>query len=106
MNAVMDLHVTKENELLYPLYDNIFSVEEQNAHEEQIMAHMPPETMGMMAVWMFKNLGTNDREGFLRFGMKMLPPPALGPMMQMMADVVTPREWQEMTRRIPELAKL
>ncbi len=107
LNVVMEQHISKENELLYPLYDQLFSFDEQRAHEAAIMEHMPPpDLMARMGVWMFKAQAPKDREGLLRVFAEMLPPEHLPGMMKLMAGAVTPKEWQEAVRGIPELASL
>ena len=106
LDAVMDLHIDKENELLYPLYDMTFTEEEQQSMEQKIMSHMLPDFMPRVAPWMFRHQGLNDREGMLRYGMKIFPPEHLGPMLKLLSGAVTTPEWEEMRKKIPELAKL
>lgn len=106
MNVVMDLHIHKENELLYPLYDMTFTTEEQRAMEMKINAHMPPDFMPKAAPWIFRLLNVNDRQGLIYYGMNLLPPEHLAPMMKLLAAAVTPPEWEELRKRVPELTKL
>ena len=85
--VTMDIHITKENELLLPVVDEHLSVEEQQAMLGQAMGNVPPEFMMKVLPWMFRAQTGGDREGFLREGMEMFPPEQLG----------------GIVRRIPEL---
>ena len=62
-----------------------------------------PELLMQAVPWMFKAQTVDDREGMLRSWMVMMPPDQLPGILQIMSTGVSPQEWQEMERRIPEL---
>ena len=103
-NATMDMHITKENELLLPVCDEHISFEEQGRLLGEAMSHMPQEFMMKVLPWMFKALTMNDREGFLREGKEMFPPEQFTGMTQLISSSASAQEWQEMVRRMPELS--
>lgn len=108
-NIMMDLHIAKENELLFPTYDQLFSFEEQRAHFAQgfaLTAHLPPDFTPRLMAWIFKAQTVDDREAFIKEFVGRLPPEHLAGMMKFISSAVSPQEWQEMLRRIPQLASI
>ena len=103
-SVTMDMHITKENELLLPVCDEHISFEEQGRLLGEAMSQIPQEIMMKVLPWMFKAQTVNDREGFLREGKEMFPPEQYSGMTQLISSSVSPQEWKEMVRRIPELA--
>jgi hemerythrin-like domain-containing protein len=99
------LHVAKENELLYPLYDQTFSVEEQNEMNRKLMQENPPppDLMAQVLPWMFRLQTPEDREGLARFFLAMFPPQGKPGLVQMLSSGVSPDEWADVTRRVPDL---
>ena len=107
LHAVMDEHITKENELLMAIFDEHFSVEEQGAMLAEIMGHLPPDLMQEALPWMFNSQpGADDREGFLREMMGMAPPPMVSAMVGLLASTAPQQDWAEMVKRIPKLETL
>lgn len=105
--ATMELHVAKENELLYPLYDRTFSVEEQEALQTKGMQEHPPppDLMPLVGPWMFRlQPRDDDRADLARFFLSMFPPQQRTGLIQMLSGAVSPSEWSEVVRRVPELA--
>ena len=103
LNVVMDSHIGKENELLLPVFDEHFPLEEIEAMVGQFMQSMPPELMRQMGPWVFVRQTDDDREGLLRMAMQEFPPELMKGMAQGLSQVVSSQEWQDMLRRVPEL---
>jgi hypothetical protein len=103
-NGFMNLHIDKENELLFPTYDQTFSPEEQGEHGKGAEGHVDPQAMAAAGIWTFQRLQADDREAFLRFMMGMFPPEAFAGFSKGMSAAVPAADWQEMARRIPEMA--
>ena len=104
LNALTDDHINEENELLLPAFEEHFSAEELGKLMDQALEEMGSPELLMQAVpWMFKAQTVDDREGMLRSWMVMMPPDQLPGILQIMSTGVSPQEWQEMERRIPEL---
>jgi len=102
-NAYMNLHIDKEDLLLFPTYDETFSPEEQMAHGAAAQGHIDPQAMAAAGAWAFQRLDADYREGFLRQMMAMLPPAGVAGLTNGLSQAVSPNDWQEMVSRIPEL---
>jgi hypothetical protein len=105
LGTLMELHVAKENELSYPLYDQTFSIEEQVATNARIQQEHPPrpELMGQMVSWMFRRQTPEDRIAVAQFYLGMFPPEGRPMLVKMLSGGVTPGEWAAVTREVPEL---
>ena len=107
LNVLIDDHINEENELLLPAFEEHFTTEELGNIMDQaleVLGSMPPELMMQIIPWMFRAQTVDDREGLLRSWREMMPPDQLPGIVQLMSSGVSPQEWQEMVRRIPELA--
>lgn len=102
--ATMELHISKENELLIPVADEHISPEQQAEMLSKAMSRFPPEAMVKILPWIFTAQTTNDKEGFLRESMALFPPDRFKGMCQLLSGSVPSQDWQEMARRIPEIA--
>jgi hemerythrin-like domain-containing protein len=103
-DAYMNLHIEKENVLLFPTYDEMFAPEEQMAHGKAAEGKIEPAAMAAAVAWMFQRLEANDREDVLREFIQTMPPPAFAGLSKGLEGAVSASEWQEMVRRIPTLA--
>jgi hemerythrin-like domain-containing protein len=106
LDAFMHLHIGKENELLFPVYDEIFTPQEQESHAQSAQGRISPEEMGAVGGWMFQRLNSDDREAFLRDMSALLPPEAFRGMTMGLSRAVSPADWQEVQRRMPELQRV
>jgi hemerythrin-like domain-containing protein len=102
-NGYMNLHIDKEDELLFPLYDEMFSPEEQMAHGAAAEGRISQEAMGQLTTWAFQRMDTANRGGFLTDLKDVMPSPAFNGMSQGLMRAIPEREWQELTRRLPGL---
>jgi hemerythrin-like domain-containing protein len=104
--TLMELHVAKENELLYPLYDQTFSIDEQVAINVRLQQEHPPEPalMGQVVPWMFRLQTPEDRVGVAQFFLGVFPPEGRPGLVKMLSGGVTADEWAAVTRAVPELA--
>jgi hemerythrin-like domain-containing protein len=98
----MRLHIAKENELLIPKLEAEFDFEEQAKIAGAMAGLIDPPLMGSLVGWMYGGQSAQDREGMVRFLMRILPPEAFAGMSQMLANLGAD-EWAEVQRRIPEL---
>lgn len=104
VNETMRLHATKENELLLPVLDREFDPDEQVSIAGRMAAQVEPPLLMEMISWMYLGQSPGDREGMLRAFMQALPPAAFGGVASMLSRTGSPDDWQEMERRIPDLA--
>ena len=102
-DALMSSHVGKENELLVPLFDEHFSVDEQNAMLGKMMSHITPDLSQKMLPWMFMAQSPDDKVGMMQEFKGMFPPEMFKGMTMMLSQAVPAQEWQETVRRMPEL---
>jgi hemerythrin-like domain-containing protein len=98
----MRLHISKENELLLPKLEAEFDVDEQARLAGAMAGLIEPPMMGGIVAWMYAGQDAQDREGMVRFLMRILPPPALEGICGMLA-AKEPAAWAETAQRIPEL---
>jgi hemerythrin-like domain-containing protein len=105
-STAMELHVAKENALLFPLYDQSFSIEEQVAINTRIQQEHPPEPelMAQIVPWMFRLQTPDDRVALAQFFLATFPPPGRPALVKMLSGGVPPDEWAAVTRRVPDLA--
>ena len=106
LNVLMESHINKENELWVPVLDEQFSFEQQKEIIDRSMQSASPETMQVMMQalpWMFRAQTVDDREGMLRGFQQMMPPDMFSGVAQLLSGAVSPQDWQEMVRRMPEL---
>jgi len=102
LNEHMRLHISKENELLLPKLEAEFDVSEQVNIAGAMAGLVDPRLMGEIVGWMYDGQTVADREGMIRFLMRILPAEAFGGMSQALAAKGA-QAWAEMQRRIPEL---
>ena len=104
LHETMRLHVTKENELLLPVMDDVSSDDEQAGIIRQMLGHPPPELPSQILIWVFKGQSVTDREGFLRMGMKIFPQERFGGLVQLLSNAVSREDRLDLIRRITELS--
>jgi hemerythrin-like domain-containing protein len=104
VNSAITLHMRKEEEIVVPLLEQHFSVEEQKGMVGQAMAHFGPDLMPEVAPWLVRWLEPEDQEAFLRMMMSQMPPQLFAAAKVWVANGVPKEMWQEIVRRIPEAA--
>ncbi|MGD0765820.1 MAG: hemerythrin domain-containing protein [Dehalococcoidia bacterium] len=102
--SAMALHIRKEEEILVPLIEQHFSIEEQANIVNRAIAHFSPDQMQQVLPWMLKALTLDEQEAYLRELMQAMPPEAFHAMTRAVSEGVSPQQWQEITRRMPEAA--
>ena len=103
-NAILSLHVKKEEEHLLPLMDKYISPPEQGMLAGKMMQHIPPDEMEAMIEWMAPILSPDEREIQWRQILPGLPPEALPAFKGWYQSALTAAEWDDIVARIPELA--
>ena len=102
LNEHMRLHISKENELLIPHLEAEFDLDEQAEIAGAMAGLVDPPLMAELVGWMYRGQTAQDREGMIRFLMRILPPEPFAGLSGMLAGMGA-AEWSEMQRRIPEL---
>ena len=104
LNAIMPLHLKKEEEHLLAVVDELFSPPEQGALIGRMAGSLPPERMLHAATYMFARLTPDDREALLRAWKAGMPAPVFQGIVRKLASATSGVEWAEMATRIPDLA--
>jgi zinc finger-like protein len=102
LNEHMRLHISKENELLLPKLEAEFDFDEQANIAGAMAGMVDPKMMGELVGWMYRSQNAEDREGMIRFMMRVLPPEAFTGITGMLAGI-SADAWADMEKRIPEL---
>ncbi len=105
LNEMMRLHATKENELLLPVLDREFDLDEQVSIAGRMAAQVERPLLMEMISWMYLGQTAGDREGMLLALMQALPPEGFGRVASMLSLTGSLDAWQEMERRIPGLGE-
>jgi zinc finger-like protein len=92
------LHVKKEEELIVPLVERLFSVPEQGAQVGKMLAQFSPADMGQLLPWMITALAVDDRRAYLGLMEKVLPPDRLAGALATVKGGVTPEVWASLGR--------
>ncbi len=105
LHEMMRLYVTKENELLLAAMDEVLSEDEQAGIMRQMLGYPPPDLTSQILSWIFRGQSVTDREGFLRMGMQIFPQERFDSLVQSLSSAVSREEWQDVMRRIPQIAE-
>ncbi len=102
-NAVLSLHIQKEEQHLIPLVEQCFSIAEQADQVQKMIAHMPRELVPPAVPWILRALSGDEREEYLR-GTLTEVPPEVGRAFREWARAGLPAEdWSDLVKRMPEL---
>lgn len=103
-NATLTLHIQKEEQHLVPLVEAHFSIEEQGEIVSRSVAHFGPEQMQRVLPWMMMALTADEQDAYLGMMMRATPREAFRQMARWISEGVSSSQWEEMVRRIPDLA--
>jgi zinc finger protein-like protein len=104
VSSAMALHIRKEEDILVPLVEQRFSFEEQAEMVRDAVGHFTPQQQQVVLPWILKAHTPDDQEAFLRMLMQDMPPEMFRAATRWAADGVSPAQWEEIVRRIPEAA--
>jgi hypothetical protein len=92
------LHIRKEEELLIPLIERLFTPEEQGAQLGRMMASFTPADMGAVLPWLLTWLDASDRRAYLGMVERAAPPERFAALLQMLRGSLAPEVWQSLER--------
>jgi len=98
----LDIHLLKEDELLYPLMKERVSAPDQGKAVGIMSSTIPQERFPELVRWMFPLMDHNDRENMTRIWQMVMPLPAFNNAKQLIQEAIG-NDWEELTRRIPGL---
>ncbi len=106
VHATGSLHMEKEEQILYPLFNAHTSDDEQWAILKKVYEKIPVEMIPMAAPGLMGMLNQEEREEELRSFMKAMPPASFKVLVEHAPKGMSPAEWQELRKRIPALTKV
>jgi hemerythrin-like domain-containing protein len=98
----LDIHLDKEEAHLYRIVNERISLPDQAAVVGVMARKVPPERFPELAGWLYPLIGPVDRENMTRIWQQALPEPAFSGAKKLIRAAIG-AEWEELTRRIPEL---
>jgi hypothetical protein len=98
----LDIHLLKEDDLLYPLMKRRVPVSDQGKAVGIMSSTVPRDRFPEVVRWMFPLMDHNDRENMTRIWQMVMPGPAFNSVKQLIQESIG-NDWIELTRRIPEL---
>jgi len=98
----LDIHLLKEDELLYPLMKERVPAADQGKAVGIMSSTVPQDRFPELVRWMFPLMDHNDRENMTRIWQMVMPAPAFNNAKQLIQMTIG-NDWSELTRRIPGL---
>jgi len=98
----LDIHLLKEDELLYPLMRERVPAPDQGKAVGIMSSTVPQDRFPEVVRWMFPLMDHDDRENMTRIWQMVMPAPAFNNVKQLIQEAIG-NDWIELTRRIPEL---
>ncbi len=98
----LDIHLAKEDAHLYRIFNERISLPEQGAIAGEMARKVPQERFPDLVGWLYPLIGPIDRENMTRIWQRALPEPVFSGAKKLIRAAIGV-EWEELTRRIPEL---
>ena len=98
----LDIHLDKEDAHLYRILNERTSLQDQGAIVGRMAQKIPQERSADLVGWLYPLIGPVDRENMTRIWQQVLPEPAFAGTKKLIQAAIG-EEWEELTRRIPEL---
>ena len=98
------IHLSKEDAHLYRILNERVSLPNQGAIVGKMAQKVPQERFPELVAWEYPLLGPDDRENMARI-MQQVMPEAVFARATKLIHAAIGNDWDELTRRIPELSK-
>lgn len=98
-------HVRKEDTLVTPLLERLFTPPEQAALVSKMLAGFAPADLARVIPWIVSCVGADDREQYLRMLQKAVPADRFVAVAGWVRNGVDAEIWADLARRIPELPR-
>jgi hypothetical protein len=98
----LDIHLLKEDELLYPLMKEHIPAPDQGKAVGIMSSTIPQDRFPEVVRWMFPLMDHDDRENMTRIWQIVMPAPAFNSAKKLIQEAIG-NEWIELTRRISGL---
>jgi hypothetical protein len=96
--AHLRLHIKKEEELIIPLIERLFSIPEQGALVSKMLSNFTPADMAQVLPWLVGSLEVDDRRTYLALMEKAIPPPAFTGMLGLLENSLAADVWATLGR--------
>ncbi len=106
INCTSDHHMQKEEAIVYPLINKHVGDDEQWAIIRQLYARLPVQMFPMAMPGMMRLLDQEEREEQVRDFMKAMTPETFKAAIAHAPKGMSPAEWSDLQRRIPELGRV
>jgi len=98
----LDTHLNKEEAHLYRIFNERISLQDQRVIAGKMARKVPPERFPDLVGWLYPLIGPGDRENMIRIWQQALPEPVFSEAKKLIWAAIG-EDWEELTRRIPEL---
>jgi hypothetical protein len=92
------LHIKKEEELIVPLVERLFSIPEQAAQVGKMLAVFPPADMARVLPWLVSSIEVEDRRAYLGMMEKVVPADRFTGLLATVRAGVSPDVWASLGR--------
>jgi hypothetical protein len=92
------LHIKKEEELIIPIAERLFTTSEQSVQVGRMLSQFTPADMAEVLPWMVTSLEIEDRRAYLNLMEKALPPERFAGVLGMVRAGVSPEIWATVGR--------
>ena len=96
------IHLNKEEAHLYRIFNERVSLPNQGAIVGKMAQKVPQERLPELVAWEYPLIGSDDRENMARIMQQVLPEAAFARVTKLIHAAIG-NDWEELTRRIPEL---
>ena len=101
-NFFSTFHLNKEEAHLYRVFNERIPLSEQGAIIGKMSQKIPPSRFPEVITWLYPLIGHDTRENMIRIFQQVLPKPAFTMATSIIRETIG-NDWNELTRRIPEL---
>jgi hemerythrin-like domain-containing protein len=98
----LSIHLNKEDAHLYRIFNERVPLPDQGAIVGKMAQKVPQERLPELVAWEYPLLGPDDRENMARIMQHVMPEAAFERVAKLIHAAIG-NDWEELTRRIPEL---
>ena len=102
-DSQLRLHLNKEEAHLYRIFNERIPLKNQGAIVGKMAQKVPQERLPELVAWEYPLLGPDDRENMARIMQQVMPEAAFARVSMLIHEAIG-NDWEELTRRIPELS--
>jgi CRISPR/Cas system CSM-associated protein Csm2 small subunit len=101
-NFFLSFHLDKEEAHLYRIFNERISMPDQAAIVKEMSKKIPQDRFPEVVSWLYALLGPDDRENMTRIWQQAFPAQMFAGVIKLIQAAIG-NDWEELTRRIPEL---